>query len=105
MGNINLTGMWNTESTYEGEFYRSKMELVHKGDRVLGRYYGGDYQYFLEGDVLGNGFTLHYFEMCDGGTTGRFEIVIEQDGNKLKGYYIEEPGRTKIPWEAIREKQ
>ena len=61
--NFNLTGIWEARSSSNGEPYTSEMELVHHGDRVMGKEVGGRTEYFLEGNVVGTSVTLYYFGM------------------------------------------
>ena len=103
--NFNLTGIWEARSSSNGEPYTSEMELVHHGDRVMGKEVGGRTEYFLEGNVVGTSVTLYYFGMYGEKYTGKYELEIKGDGERLDGHYVDDSNPAKIRWEAIKEKR
>ncbi len=111
---INLTGKWIVASWDDGVPYKSGMELVHHGNRVMGREVGGDSEYFLEGEIVGNVGTVKYSgilypdqrtgKVAGEAHTGTYHFHIKDGGELLDGHYADESDPVNIDWSARRDR-
>ena len=111
---INLTGKWIVTSKSDGVLYESGMELVHHGNRVMGLEKGGETEYFLEGEIVGNVGIVRYYGILylDQGTgkiagesyTGTYHFNVKDGGERLEGHYEDDSDPDKPQWRATRDR-
>lgn len=102
--NVNLTGKWIIKSQSDEVPYESFMELGQHDNKVTGMEVGGETEYFLEGNIVGNGGTIRYRGRYGEYFTGTYEFEIKDGGKRLRGYYVDDSDPAKIPWEATKDR-
>jgi len=97
MNSIDLTGQWQIDdgsSKYDAHLVQGEAHVVGMYDSPSGGH--GD----IDGFLAGNTFSFGWYQPRNG-SRGRSELVIERDGNTMKGAWWYDPGSGHVgewPW-------